>query len=255
MRQWRDLPDEMTPFLDDESAERLLTGRMAPDDAPAGFSNVALLLAAVAEPEPIEPSMERMTIDSMAVAIAALPASPDFVAEPPARTLKKVKSRLSRARLIGAIAVAGVLGTTGLAYAGALPGPAQNFASHMFAKIGLSVPAGQGKGATISDIAKNTKGTGGTKGQIVCTAASGGNCQPGQQDQHVNQGCPPAPTPAPVVGSSGGPSCSPGNTGGGNGSGHGSGDSVGGGSGGGNGHGNGNSGSVSGAGSANAKGP
>jgi hypothetical protein len=239
MKQWRDLPDEMTPFLDDESAERLLTCRMAPDDAPAGFSNVAVLLAAVAQPEPIKPSMERITIDSMAAAIAALPASPDFVAEPPAKALTKVKSRLSRARLIGAIAVAGVLGTTGLAYAGALPGSAQDFASHMFAKIGLSVPGDHGKGATISDIAKNTKGTGGTKGQTVCTAASGGNCQSGQQDQHGNQGCPSVPTSAPVLGSSSGPgpSCGPGNSAGGNGGGNGNSGGGGGGGGSSGGHG------------------
>jgi hypothetical protein len=246
MRPPRDLPSEMGHFLNDKNVENLLQGRLDPDDAPPGYSQVAQLLAAVAEPEPIQPSMERMTIDAMAAAIAALPASPDFVGEPPANALAKVKSRLSRARLVGAIAVAGVLGTAGLAYAGDLPGPAQNFASHMFAKIGLSIPGDHGKGGDVSDIAKTTKGTGGTKGQVVCTAASNANCQNGQQGQHGGQGCLPVPTPSAVTT----PSCSPGNSGGnggGNGNGNGGPGNPGGGpgnSGGGNSGGSGNGGSA-----------
>ena len=217
MKLWRDLPGEMNTFLDDVAAEGLLRGRLAPDDAPPGYSQVVHLLTALAELEPIQPSKERTTVDSMASAIAAIPASPDFTAEPPAKTLAKVKSRISRARLVGAIAVAGVLGTTGLAYAGVLPGPAQNFASQMFAKIGLSVPTGHGKGGAISDIAHNNKGTGG--GQVVCTAASDGNCQAGQ---HGHQGRHGAQT---SLGNPGG------NNGSGNGTGQGSGNSGGGGSG------------------------
>jgi hypothetical protein len=116
-----------------------------------------------------------------------------------------VRSRFVRAKVIGAVALSTVIGTAGLAMAGALPGSAQGVASSMLAKIGVSVPHpdsigdGQhvgsgdntttgnesGKGNLISGIAHDTTGN---KGPTVCQAASDGKCQAGLHGHEGEQG-------------------------------------------------------------------
>jgi hypothetical protein len=146
--------------------------------------------------------MEKMTIERMASAIAALPA------DPPAKGRKssaKVRSRFVRAKVIGAVAFSTVIGTAGLAMAGALPSSAQGVASSMLAKIGVSAPHpnslddgqhvgsgdntttgnGSGKGSLISGIAHDTTGN---KGPTVCQAASDGKCQAGLHGHEPEQG-------------------------------------------------------------------
>ena len=119
---------------------------------------------------------------------------------PPVGTKTSRSSILPRIEVASALAAATLAGTTGVALAGGLPGAAQNVASSMLAKVGLSVPAGDGHadthatvrsglsdqaqgpastGADISDLATTTDLTGVAKGAAVSTLASGGKSHAG----------------------------------------------------------------------------
>lgn len=124
---------------------------------------------------------------------------------------------MHRFNLAGA-AIAGALAcTTGLAFAGSLPGAAQDVASSMLSKVGVSVPgpnenAGThptvrgtssdaavsdaaaergeiapentgGKGVEVSELATTTELTGVEKGAAVSALASDGKSQAGQHGQ------------------------------------------------------------------------
>jgi hypothetical protein len=115
-----------------------------------------------------------------------------------------VKSRRSRFALSLALSGAALVATSGLAYAGALPGAAQDTAKGVLAGLGVTVPgpnqhagthpdtragtgtdatgdtnSGKGKGAAISTLARTTTATGRDKGAIISTAASGGKSHAG----------------------------------------------------------------------------
>ena len=110
---------------------------------------------------------------------------------------------LSRPRLTAAVVAAALAASVGMASAGSLPGAAQDVASEMLAKVGITVPgandsagthpdvrgnstsvpsapADAGKGAEISELATTTDLTGVEKGAAISTAASGGKSQAGQ---------------------------------------------------------------------------
>ena len=110
---------------------------------------------------------------------------------------------LSRPRLTAAVFAAAFAASVGMASAGSLPGAAQDVASEMLAKVGITVPgpndsagthpdvrgnstsvpiapADAGKGAEISELATTTDLTGVEKGAAISTAASGGKSQAGQ---------------------------------------------------------------------------
>ena len=111
---------------------------------------------------------------------------------------------LARPRLTAAVVAAAFAASVGMASAGSLPGAAQDVASEMLAKVGITVPgandsagtrpdvrgnstnvpiapADVGKGAEISELATTTELTGVEKGAAVSTAASGGKSQAGQR--------------------------------------------------------------------------
>ncbi len=127
-----------------------------------------------------------------------------------------MRSRRSRFALSLALSGAALVATSGLAYAGALPGAAQDTAKGVLAGLGVTVPgpnqhagthpdtrghsaaapghaatAGtgtdatgdtgsrKGKGATIPNLARTTTATGRDKGAIISTAASGGKSHAG----------------------------------------------------------------------------
>jgi hypothetical protein len=128
-----------------------------------------------------------------------------------------VKSRRYRFALSLALSGAALVATSGLAYAGALPGAAQDTAKGVLAGLGVTVPgpnqhagthpdsrgnsaaapghaattagtgtdatgdtgSGKGKGAAISTLARTTTATGRDKGAIISTAASGGKSHAG----------------------------------------------------------------------------
>jgi hypothetical protein len=106
---------------------------------------------------------------------------------------------LSRPRITAAFVVAALACTAGLASAGSLPGAAQDIASAMLAKIGVSVPGPNDHAGThpsvrgksdvpsnaatrseIADLATTTELTGVDKGAAISSAASDGKSQAGK---------------------------------------------------------------------------
>jgi hypothetical protein len=121
--------------VDGYTADRLLSGDVAPEDAPSGLEGVAALIEMVrAEPTRAELVREAETIAAMSAALSS---------GVPRRSKGSGRSRGSVAlKLLAAtIALTLVLGT-GLALAGTLPASLQEVASGVLAKIGISVPNG-----------------------------------------------------------------------------------------------------------------
>jgi hypothetical protein len=180
--------------LDLDTADRLLAGSIAPVDAPPGYSGVAALVGALhLEHEGVTPDEQWVSVLASAVRSSQVQTGTS-----PRRTI------LPRIKLAAAIALAGLLVTTTLAFAGSLPGAAQDIASTMLGKVGVTVPgpnenAGDhpntrgmssesnvpltptpaGKGSEISDLATSDL-SGLEKGAAVSTAASGGQSRAGE---------------------------------------------------------------------------
>ena len=198
MSPWHDLESEMQRLpLDTDTADRLLAGSVAPEDAPPGYAGVATLLAAVAD----SPTADDLSRESETVALLAAVVRSS---QPKMRKPRR-RSIVPRLRLATAVATVALAGTT-LAFAGDLPGAAQDVASTMLAKVGVSVPgpnsnagdhpnvrgkssdapvtsSNSGKGSEISDLATSTDLTGVEKGAAISTVASGGQSQAGQHSQ------------------------------------------------------------------------
>lgn len=200
MTFWSDMDSEMQPLpLDTDTADRLLAGSVAPEDAPPGYGRVVRLLeAASAEASGEELAREPETVAAMKAALRS----------PVHRNVASSRRSfmpfaLSRPRLTAAVVAAAFATSVGMASAGSLPGAAQDVASEMLAKVGITVPgandsagthpdvrgnstsvpiapADAGKGAEISELATTTDLTGVEKGAAVSTAASGGKSQAGQ---------------------------------------------------------------------------
>ncbi|MEO8293177.1 MAG: hypothetical protein ABI635_08560, partial [Actinomycetota bacterium] len=175
-----DMQGEMRgPWLGDDTADRLLAGLIAPDDAPAGFAQVARIVAALTAP----PSTQELAHEAEHVA-AALAVERAPIALHPALRRSSMRSSLSRAKLVASLVAATLAGTTGLAMASALPTPAQDAISGMLAKVGVSVPSSldhpASTGEEISRIATTTDSTGVDKGAEISGIASGGMSQAGQ---------------------------------------------------------------------------
>jgi hypothetical protein len=190
-----DYPGDMQRLsLDVDTADRLLAGSVAPEDAPPGYARLASLFA-------VEPPVDDVIVDTDFVAMLSATVRSSPTTERPSS-----RSIMPRIKLAAALAVTALVGTTGLALAGSLPGAAQDIASDMLAKAGVTVPGpnsnagehpstrgssseqsgatptsrGKGKGSEISDIARSDL-TGLDKGAAVSTAASDGKSRAGQE--------------------------------------------------------------------------
>ena len=217
MTFWSDMDSEMQLLpLDTDTADRLLAGSVDAEDAPPGYGRVVRLLeAASAEASSEELAREPETV---AVMKAALRSPVDRNVASPRRSL--MPFALSRPRLTAAVVAAALAASVGMASAGSLPGAAQDVASEMLAKVGITVPgandsagthpdvrgnstsvpiapAVSGKGAEISELATTTDLTGVEKGAAVSTAASGGKSQAGQHGSASGAGS-ASTTAAPV---------------------------------------------------------
>jgi hypothetical protein len=194
MTVWGDMDYEMQPLpLDGETADRLLAGRIAPEDAPPGYGPVVRLLDAASA----DAGADELEHESEMVAAFALVARSSAPAGSVPRRLT-MPFTLSRVRLAAAGVMAALVTSAGLASAGSLPGAAQDVASEMLAKLGISVPgpndragtnphdrgnsnvAADSKGSEISELARTTEASGVEKGAVVSTAASEGKSQAGQ---------------------------------------------------------------------------
>jgi hypothetical protein len=186
------------------SDDRVLDGGLPVD---AGAGSLAPLMDALRVP-----GLDHELSDqarSVAAFTAALGAA-DTVDRP---RRGPVKSRRYRFALSLALSGAALVATSGLAYAGALPGAAQDTAKGVLAGLGVTVPgpdqhagthpdtrgnsaaapghagtaadatgdssSGKGKGAAISTLARTTTATGRDKGAIISAAASGGKSHAG----------------------------------------------------------------------------
>jgi hypothetical protein len=130
------LQDHHRLALDEGTAERLLTGRLDPADAPPGYRPVAALLAAVSAP----PDTEELAGQAAIVAVFAAAArshSPQLIDPRRSRVLTKLLTAKA------AVAVLGVLMTGGVAAAatGNLPAPAQQAAHALLGGAGVPAPA------------------------------------------------------------------------------------------------------------------
>jgi hypothetical protein len=194
MSFWSDMDSEMHPVpLDMETADRLLAGAVAPEDAPPGYAEVARLLEAVSA----EPTSHELAREAEVVAKVASAVRSSSSTDSPRRSF--MPFALSRPRVTAVLVAAALACTIGLASASALPGAAQDIASEMLAKVGISVsgpndnagthpdvrgklavtPSHAGKGSDISDLATTTELSGVDKGAAISSSASEGKSHAG----------------------------------------------------------------------------
>jgi hypothetical protein len=201
MTPWGDSDDVMRgPSLDDAAADALLEGRLDPGDAPPGYAEAARVLRAASAP-PTAAELARQG-RAVAEAAAAVPARPTRTVVPPTRR-SVMRPRFVRAKIVGIVVAGTLIGTTGLAAAGVLPDAAQNAASTVLAKIGVSVPSVDptgvqhpaSTGEQISNIATTTTATGEAKGALISSIASGGMSRAGQSHGSAGSGSAPVTVP------------------------------------------------------------
>jgi hypothetical protein len=189
----------MQTELDPDTAERIVVGAVAPDDAPPGYAEVTVLLRSLTLPGfANELARERETVQAMAAVLD--PALPEGGS-------RSARGRFGRRlALLGAVVLLG--GGSALAGVGAsrgnhAPGTGRPTPSVTTAGPHVGAPPasrvesdgddgasadGQGKagatpsstkGSEISKPARETTSTGVEKGAVISTAASGGKSQAG----------------------------------------------------------------------------
>ena len=123
-------------MLDMETADRLLAGAVAPEDAPPGYADVTRLLqAAWAEPTSDEIPSEDVIVARIAAVVHSSSSTASFSPHEPRKPFG-----LTRPRIASALVAAALVCSAGLASAGALPDAIQRAASATLAKVGISVP-------------------------------------------------------------------------------------------------------------------
>jgi hypothetical protein len=198
--------------LDEHTAEWLVSGSLPAADAPPEYRRVAAALGSLAV---------GVTDADHADEYSAVAMMAHEVASPAPRSPRRspVCTKFRSAKVAAATLVGGLSLVTGLAMAGALPGAAQDVASNMLDKVGVSTPSPNGnagdhpdtrgnsadhpssdvpssqpsdpgRGAEISNLATTTNATGVDKGAEISSTASNGTSQAGQ-----NTGTPPVDTP------------------------------------------------------------
>jgi hypothetical protein len=104
-------------MLDMETADRLLAGTVAPEDAPPGYADVTRLLqAAWAEPTSDEIPSEDVIVARIADVVRSSSSTASFSPHEPRKPYG-----LTRPRIAAALVAAALVCSAGLASAGALP--------------------------------------------------------------------------------------------------------------------------------------
>jgi len=141
----------MDPFaLDAGTAERLVTGAADVGDAPPGYQDVARTL------EALRTVPESWELADEPAAVARIGAAVVVRQRPrPMRRVRRARRsarRAPRAAVAAAVVVASaVFVTGGFASAGSLPAPAQDAASAVLGKVGISVPTGNDGPANVEN--------------------------------------------------------------------------------------------------------
>jgi hypothetical protein len=219
MTSWDDLEYEMgIVTLDANTSDRLLAGAVAPADAPPGYADVASLLAALST----EPTADELAREAEHVAMVAATVRSPWGTQSSLPTRSFIPFALSRPRIAAVLIAAGLACTGGLASAGALPGAAQDIASEILGKVGISVPGSNenagthpnvrgasadrsdgGKGSVISELATTTELTGVDKGATISQVASDGTSRAGQRGSESTASAPVATPNAGGTGTAG----------------------------------------------------
>ena len=119
--------------LDPDTADRILSGQVAPDDAPPGYAALsALIRAAHQAPAGDEVPGEEVAVEQMLASMAA----PREWTAPPSR--RRGRGMRMRAAVVATVTV--VASTSGFAAAGALPRGAQSVVSKVLGSVGLDIP-------------------------------------------------------------------------------------------------------------------
>jgi hypothetical protein len=191
-------------MLDERTVDQLLDGLLGPQEVPAEYlAVVGLLRSLTLPPSPAELSMQTVAVEATLTELALRPAPRGSKAPIPASGRRWAeRSRFFRAKVASLVLVGTLIGTTGLAAAGALPAPLQDAASKVLAKVGISVPTSDGhpasSGVEISKTATTSDATGVDKGAEISTVASGGHSQAGQNGKPSPAAHPAHPSePAP----------------------------------------------------------
>jgi hypothetical protein len=153
--------------LDPETARRLVDCRVAPDDAPPGYSGVAELLAAArgaaSESDQVRTVREEDTVSAMQAIVLERLDTPTIT--PRRRHMRK---KVLAAKTAAATTVVLLGAGAAAAAAGSLPGAAQGTASDVLSKIGVSVPGNNNSHA-------NTRGQSTTAGKNTGATANTGS--------------------------------------------------------------------------------
>jgi hypothetical protein len=167
--------------LDESTAERLVSGELAPDDAPPAYAPVARLLEDATAPA------QAHEMDGEAAAVAMFISERSPAGERLDRGRRRRAVRFSARS--AAVAVAGALVLTGgvaAAATGRLPDAVQGAAHDTLRHIGVSIPgttAQSNHGQDVKTTAHDPTISGDDKGHAVCAEASAGKCAPDQGGQ------------------------------------------------------------------------
>ena len=132
--------------LDAELLDRLLAGRVDPDDAPQAYKGVArVLAAATTAPTASEHAGEERAVRQF---------SQEASGREPVRTARA--NRIARPLVAAVASVAILAGAGAAAAAGALPAPAQRLAHTVLGDIGVDVPAPSSDGHPTSTTTRST---------------------------------------------------------------------------------------------------
>lgn len=164
--------------LDEETADRMLAGRVDPADAPPGFEAVGELLEAAR-------AVARR--QALAALTARRPVDLGLVEKPNHMTQRR-RSMLVTApnlRLSALAAAAALSAMTGAAYAAGVPAAA----AAVLQRLGITSPApgsntntppADTHGSGVSTLAKTTTATGAAKGAVISATASEGRSRAGR---------------------------------------------------------------------------
>ena len=163
-----EFPEPMPPVAGQDTLERLLDGRLDPAEAPAGYRDLArLLAAATAPPTPEELVGEQRVLAQFRAVVRSRP--PTLVPRRAPMPSKLLTIKAAAAALVAVLSIGGVAAATGL-----LPGQAEQAAEQAASITGASPPAGHDLGkAAVADLEKATQG--------LCQAWQAGKGDSGSQ--------------------------------------------------------------------------
>ena len=129
-----DLPTDLAFLSSSDHSERLISGRIAPDDLPDDSARVARLLTALRSPTASDGAGEQEAVAAIVAAIAAAPISLETARR------RRMLPQLLTAKAAAAAAVVLLAGTGAAAATGSLPDVAQRHVADALAKVDVSIP-------------------------------------------------------------------------------------------------------------------